>query len=319
VQSLYYGLTIRAGDRRPQPGSPRHGNHRRRIHIIVILAYLLYTIYEAYHQMRMQGDFYQSLDVSHDVDDKGIKSRFRRLHVRTSLRWTPTNVVSRAALHHPDKVGASKSPAASEAYFVHLKLAQDTLLNPAKRFAYDRFGPDMLEWRHCTTIRDYIAAGFTAFAPSYLASGFLLVVLSVTGYLQWGRFVTCYALISNRLLISSVALSHIHGSCRSRALHPHASLPDTPPCERTESGPNFPPYSATPPIPASCSRPQSDSGGSRCPRTTRATSRQPCCSCTIKPGCRATCTAISSGANSPCYRCRNNQIASVGDGANGGG
>ena len=79
LQTLYYGITIRAGDPKPQPGTPRYQKHRRRIHITVILAYLLYTLYEADYQMRRQGDFYQALGVAHDVDDRGIKSRFRRL------------------------------------------------------------------------------------------------------------------------------------------------------------------------------------------------------------------------------------------------
>ena len=45
---------------------------------------------------------------------------------------------------HPDKVSAADRPAA-EARFVHLKIARDVLTDPVKRFAYDRFGPDILD------------------------------------------------------------------------------------------------------------------------------------------------------------------------------
>lgn len=77
----------------------------------------------------------------------------------------------------------------SDTVFVQLKLAQDTLLNPTKRFAYDRFGPDVLHWQHCSSIRDYVLVGLKTAAPIYLGSAIFMVLLGVTGYLQWGRFV----------------------------------------------------------------------------------------------------------------------------------
>lgn len=79
VQTAYYAVWIRAGDPKPQPGSRAFVSHRKRIHILVILAYLLYTIYEADWQLRQSGDFYQHLGVSHYVEDRGLQSRFRRL------------------------------------------------------------------------------------------------------------------------------------------------------------------------------------------------------------------------------------------------
>ena len=79
LQTIYYGLSIRAGDPKPQPGSPRYNLHRRRIFIGVILAYLLYTVFEADYDLRRKGDFYRSLGVPLDVEERGVKSRFRRL------------------------------------------------------------------------------------------------------------------------------------------------------------------------------------------------------------------------------------------------
>lgn len=81
VQTIYYGITIRAGDPKPQPGSAQYIKHRRRIHILVISAYLLYTIYEADWDIRRQGDFYQDLGLTPDVEEREIKSKFRRLLV----------------------------------------------------------------------------------------------------------------------------------------------------------------------------------------------------------------------------------------------
>ncbi|SLM35657.1 DnaJ domain [Lasallia pustulata] len=172
LQSLYYGITIRAGDPKPQPGTPLWLKHRRRIHMTVVLAYLLYTVVEADYEVLRDGDFYQDLGLPHNVDDKGIKSRFRRL----------------AAIHHPDKISTSGDDPPSEVVFMQLKAAQDTLLNPTKRFAYDRFGPDILYWQHCDSIREYVLAGLKVAAPLYLGSAIFMALLGLTGYLQWGRF-----------------------------------------------------------------------------------------------------------------------------------
>jgi hypothetical protein len=118
----------------------------------------------------MTGDFYQDLGVPHSATDREIKSRFRRL----------------AAIHHPDKVSSS-SPSA-EGYFVHLKLAQDTLLNPAKRFAYERFGPEIIGWQHCSTIRDYLVHGLQSILPYYGMAAIAMYFLGLLGYLEWGKF-----------------------------------------------------------------------------------------------------------------------------------
>ena len=83
--------------------------------------------------------------------------------------------------------------AASAQQFVHIKLAQDTLLSPTKRFAYDRFGPDMLAWDHCASIKEYISFGMKTCAASYAATGLLAILLGAMGYLTWGKFVSYIA------------------------------------------------------------------------------------------------------------------------------
>ena len=141
----------------------------------VIIVYLLYTIYEADYTIRQRGDFYQDLGLSPGAEEKQIKSKFRRL----------------AALQHPDKVPTDDPirHAAAESNFVNLKTAQDTLSDPVKRFAYERFGPDVLKWQHCKTIRDYLVTGIqTSSLPLYAGSTLTLALLSLTNYLQWGRF-----------------------------------------------------------------------------------------------------------------------------------
>lgn len=107
-----------------------------------------------------------------------------------SRRHYKLTLTHRAAVYHPDKVATSGDDAPSDSIFVQLKLAQDTLLNPTKRFAYDRFGPDVINWQHCSSVGDYILVGLKAAAPMYLGSAIFMIFLGVTGYLQWGRFVS---------------------------------------------------------------------------------------------------------------------------------
>ncbi|KAI8633698.1 membrane associated DnaJ chaperone-like protein [Xylariaceae sp. FL1651] len=183
AQSIYYGLTIRAGDPRPPPNSPRWQLHRRRIHTLVITLYLLYTIYEADWELRRAGTFYGDLGVSFEASERDIKSRFRRL----------------AALHHPDKIshasssgnGFESSTASGGAgdFFIHLKTASDVLTDPARRFAYERFGPDITGWRNCVTLRDYVWRGLqTQVIPHYGIAAAGLYILGLLGYLEFGRY-----------------------------------------------------------------------------------------------------------------------------------
>jgi len=170
VQGFWYSFTIRAGDPKPQPGSPTYMLHRRRIHMIVVSAYLLYTIYEADWEIRRASDFYQDLGILHTASERDIKSKFRRL----------------AAIHHPDKLSSPSQ--SSNNYFVHLKLAQDTLLNPAKRFAYERFGPDVVGWQRCSSVRDYLIRGLQSILPYYCVAAIFMYFLGLLGYLEWGKY-----------------------------------------------------------------------------------------------------------------------------------
>ena len=100
------------------------------------------------------------------------------------------HIFARAASHHPDKVTRDQDREASEAFFLSLRLAQETLTNPTKRFAYDRFGPDALTWQHCSSVRDFLMMGLQTNGPLYLGFGIMMIILSMTSYLQWGRFVS---------------------------------------------------------------------------------------------------------------------------------
>jgi len=178
IQSFYYRLMTRAGDAYPVPGSPQHDRHRRNIFAMVIIGYLLYSVYEVDWKIQQDGDFYRDLGVPHNVDDRTLQSTFRRLTL----------------VYHPDKF-LSDSPeqkALVDSYFVHLKTARDTLLSPNKRFAYDRFGPGILEWKSAKTKLEYLHHGLLGMIPDYTVSLASLVFLTYFKYAPYGRYWQCF-------------------------------------------------------------------------------------------------------------------------------
>jgi len=70
-----------------------------------------------------KADFYETLGVSSDADEKMLKSAFRK----------------RAMQYHPDR---NPGDEVAEAKFKEINEAYETLKNPQKRAAYDRYGHD---------------------------------------------------------------------------------------------------------------------------------------------------------------------------------
>lgn len=69
-----------------------------------------------------------------------------------------------------------------------MQVARDTLSDPTKRFAYDRLGPQVLKWRQAKTIRDYVFTGIQNIGGYYIGTATVLVLLSVMGHFQSGKF-----------------------------------------------------------------------------------------------------------------------------------
>jgi hypothetical protein len=107
----------------------------------IYVAYFAFIIYEVDYNLQRQKNAYSELGVPFDVTESALGSRFRRLTV----------------LYHPDKVKANVDRNTANEYYVKLLHAREIIENPAKRFAYDRFGPDVLrDCSGCLTVKDYI-------------------------------------------------------------------------------------------------------------------------------------------------------------------
>jgi curved DNA-binding protein CbpA len=214
LQSFWYKLTVPVGQTAPRPGSPLYAYHHRRIRVFVLCLYLLYTLAQSLYDIKLAGDFYTALGVSPASSEREVKNKFRRL----------------AAKFHPDKIRENDAVSASDSVFLHLKLAQDTILDPAKKFAYDRFGPVVVQLTHpgLKTIRDYVYAGLRAKAPEYAANALLLVILNYVWLPQWGQFWRYFAVMVMALL-ELFFLTHAwqpHPYLQRMGLLLHARLPD---------------------------------------------------------------------------------------------
>lgn len=194
LQSLYYRLTIPAGRPHPQPGHPLYAYHHRRIRIFVLCLYLVYTFVQTLYDIRLSGDLYTVLGVTPYSSEKEVRARFRRL----------------AARFHPDKIRETdRETTSDDAAFVTLKLAQDTILDPTKRFAYDRFGPAILRVQHpgLRSIRDYVYAGLRSLIPEYLKGAVTLVGLNYFWLPTWGQYWR-YLAIAGLLFLELYFLTH---------------------------------------------------------------------------------------------------------------
>ncbi|KAF6761109.1 chaperone DNAJ [Ephemerocybe angulata] len=146
------------------PSAPNTAAYRQHYGItfaLVVLGYLLYTLVDK--AIHTPPNFYEILGVPYTVDDNGLKLAFRHF----------------ARRNHPDRPGVGK---AGEELFMHVRDVFEALKDPAVRFAYDRFGPDVLRWKsRCSTPGDFLRHGLTNSAGYHIAGLAFLLFWSVLG------------------------------------------------------------------------------------------------------------------------------------------
>jgi curved DNA-binding protein CbpA len=141
--------------------------------IAIYFAYFAFTIYEVDFNLQRSTNAYHQLGVPIDVDESGLNTRFRKLAVQ----------------FHPDKLRKAtpiQRELASQ-HFVRLTAMRDVVLDPVKRFAYDRFGPDM-KCNNCLTIADYVDTQLLTTGITYGAIFLFLVGANALGYFADGAY-----------------------------------------------------------------------------------------------------------------------------------
>lgn len=64
-------------------------------------------------------------------------------------------------------------------------------MDPVKRFAYDRFGTDMLGWGEQKTMRDFLMTSLVkSIVPQYIGGLVTMLVLNWLWWANWGRYVS---------------------------------------------------------------------------------------------------------------------------------
>ncbi|KAF8058722.1 DnaJ-domain-containing protein [Lyophyllum atratum] len=127
----------------------------------VVLTYLSYNLFDSARSM--PPSFYQILSVDPTVDEQGLRTAFRQF----------------AKKNHPDRPGVGRG---GEELFIMVRDVYEALKDPVVRFAYDRFGPDVLTWsQKCTTTREYIQHGLIQSSGYHIVVGAALIFWSFIG------------------------------------------------------------------------------------------------------------------------------------------
>ncbi|WWD09421.1 hypothetical protein V865_007545 [Kwoniella europaea PYCC6329] len=166
-------------------GSPTYLRNYRIAFTGVICTYLAYTFYTGETSQNIREDFYALLGVNKDVDEDGLKKAYRTL----------------SRLYHPDRAGSG-----NDEVFILIRGAYETLSDPVKRYAYDRFGPQILDWKS-SSIREHIITGLNHSIGFYVVSGGIMLLLSLLGKARdgsyWRHTLFIFLLISELTLILS--------------------------------------------------------------------------------------------------------------------
>ncbi|KLT39069.1 DnaJ-domain-containing protein, partial [Cutaneotrichosporon oleaginosum] len=141
------------------PGTPGYTRNFRRVITALVLGWLAYAFFTDRPDEK-GGDWYDLLGVPVRVGEDGLKKAFRGLSRK----------------FHPDKIGPNPGRDV-EARFVAIRAAYEALGDPVRRFAYDRFGPDIENWQGAKTVRDYMMAGVQRAAGFYVVTVGLLLAL----------------------------------------------------------------------------------------------------------------------------------------------
>jgi len=144
---------------------PLTPQHYRVTYVCVVLAYLIYNFVDA--TTSVPPSYYELLHVTPAADSNTLKLAFRAF----------------ARKNHPDRVGI-----AGTTLFVAVREGYEALTEPNKRWAYDRFGPDILKCTECITQGDFLHRGLLTSLGFHITSGVALLSFSAFGTRNWVTF-----------------------------------------------------------------------------------------------------------------------------------
>ncbi|CAK5266076.1 unnamed protein product [Mycena citricolor] len=179
VKILHYVLLRFFQITPPRAGTLEYQRDYRYTFAVVVLGYLIYTLIQGSNAML--PNYYEMLGVYPNADEGSLKLAFRQFAKR----------------YHPDRVGPQ-----GEALFIQVRDAFEALKNPTVRFAYDRFGPAVLGWTHCSTTGEYLRQGLTQSLGYHVVAGAVLVfwtAIGETSPVAFWRYLLCFSLFVSEL------------------------------------------------------------------------------------------------------------------------
>jgi hypothetical protein len=159
----------------PRRGTPAYASQYRIAFTALAAVYLIYTLIAAVTSL--QPNYYRILDVDRRADEQALKLAFRQF----------------ARRNHPDRPGVGADGAER---FRDVRDAYEMLKNPVKRFAYERFGPEIISWKDCATPMEYIMRGVSASSGFPIGTAAVLCLMSLLGQSSSSSFVSMCIQIS---------------------------------------------------------------------------------------------------------------------------
>ncbi|RKO88361.1 hypothetical protein BDK51DRAFT_32511 [Blyttiomyces helicus] len=188
LQKVYYRTFHRGSI--PAEGDKKFRKHFNVIYVGVVIAYLAYTFVQV--ERDLPPSLYTYLDLSPSFTPQELRTQWKAMSLT----------------YHPDKVqyATAEEKAWSEAIYIRLRQAYETLKDPTMKSVYDRFGDVVFQCTSCKTERDFLMAYLPGSISFYLGTGVMLVLFSVLGRIDFGSYWRFVGLISLAALEACVAI-----------------------------------------------------------------------------------------------------------------
>ncbi|KAJ3010032.1 hypothetical protein HKX48_007613 [Thoreauomyces humboldtii] len=169
LQKQYYAY------RRPKraPTASEQKRHFKYIYVVLVVGYLFYTFVEL--ERSLPKTHYDYLGVSRNADAKELRASFKK----------------QSLLNHPDKLQdlTDQEKQESDFRYMHILNGYSVLKEPLTRSIYDKFGPTTVQGCvRCISERDFMLKALPGVIMFYAGSAAVLLVLSVFGTLNFGRY-----------------------------------------------------------------------------------------------------------------------------------
>lgn len=165
----YYGFRYGSSRSRPQQNTSKYTKDRNRIYIFVVTLYLLYSFVNTIQSL--PPNHYSVFDLSPSADSRELRSAHRKLSL----------------IYHPDK---NPGDEVAQNKFIQIRKTYEVLSDTLKRSVYDTLGLETIKnCNRCLNYSDYLSSYITnSFAPFYIFSGLVLVLLQFLEVGQFGRY-----------------------------------------------------------------------------------------------------------------------------------